>query len=67
MCKMFAKKMIYSIQIGGLERCTLEMYLSLIFVLGNCEILLSQYKYPDDRYMDKYFSGNQLWLFQGRT
>lgn len=63
MYKMFAMKMTYSVQIGSLERCTLEMYLSLIFVLDNCEILLSQYKYPDDRYMYKYFSGNQLWLF----
>lgn len=47
---MFAKRMIYPVQIG-----TPEGYLCLIFVLDDYEILLSQYKYPDGRYMYKYF------------
>lgn len=63
MQNIFAKRMTYPIQIGTLESYNLEIYLCLIFVLDNYEILLSQYKYPNDRSMYKYFSGNQIQLF----
>lgn len=48
-CKTYLLRVIYPVQIGTLERCTLEICLCLIFLADSYERLLSEYKYPDDR------------------